>query len=125
MLLLDCPPTTIAYFAERVILHEGVLRDPDVDYWDWSLNGGPGRQGGGGWRAPSTATGSIWLVWIKDGPRQPPMWIPPCRLQLTRPGDYPVNPDQRGVFIPPAAATLPTDCLSSFTNGCSESTFSA
>jgi len=30
------------------------------------------------------------LVWVKDGPKGPTefMWIPPCRKQLERPGDY-------------------------------------
>jgi hypothetical protein len=120
--LFSChPPTAVAYFAERVVLHRGVLRDPDIDYWDRSLNVGKG-----GWRSPSTATGSIWMAWLKQeagsaaratgtqqdagggaaGTEQPTraLWIPPCRKALTRPGDYPANPDQKGVFVPPSAA---------------------
>jgi hypothetical protein len=88
------PPTAVAYFAERVILHKGLLRDPAREYWDAA------RQA---WVRPTTATAYCWLVWVKGAQRVPPIWIPPCRQQLTRPGDYPANADDRGVFTPPAA----------------------
>lgn len=89
-LFRDLPPTFIAQFAERVIMLKGVLRDPDKRYWD-----------GKGWRRPSTATSYCWLVWVIGMEPQPFVFIPPCRKVLTRSGDYPVNPDEEGVFQPP------------------------
>jgi len=86
----DTPPTFVAQFAERVIMLKGVLRDPDKRYWD-------GTQ----WRRPSTATSYCWLVWVKGMVPQPFVHIPPCRLLLTREGDYPANPDEEGIFTPP------------------------
>jgi hypothetical protein len=72
------PPTIVAQFSERVIMHKGVLRDPSKLYWT-----------GTEWRRPSTATSYTWLVWIVGREREPMVWIPPCRRQLERPGDYP------------------------------------
>jgi hypothetical protein len=61
------PPSRFAQFTERVPMVRGRLD-----------------------RKASTATGYAWLVWEKDrvstGPRL--MWIPPCRKQLEREGDY-------------------------------------
>jgi hypothetical protein len=39
----------------------------------------------------STATSYCWLVWLKESPRMLTIqdWIPPCRAELERPGDYP------------------------------------
>jgi hypothetical protein len=71
------PPTIVAQFVERVILHKGVLRNPDEAYWD-----------GAQWKKPSTATSYCWLIWIAGRPPQPFQWIAPCRKQLERPGDY-------------------------------------
>lgn len=86
----EMPPTFVAQFAERVIMLKGVLRDPDKRYWD-----------GNAWRRPSTATSYCWLVWVRGMTPQPFVHIPPCRKVLTRPGDYPANPDEEGIFIPP------------------------
>lgn len=38
----------------------------------------------------STATSYCWIVWTKDEAKQPTelVWIPPCRKQLEREGDY-------------------------------------
>lgn len=72
------PPTMIAQFVERVIMHKGCLRDPDALYWD-------GTQ----WKKPSTATSYCWLLWVRGVPPQPFHWIAPCRKRLERPGDYP------------------------------------
>lgn len=83
------PPTFVAQFSERVVMLKGVLRDPDKRYWD-------GKQ----WRRPSTATSYCWLVWVDGMAPQPTVFIPPCRKVLTREGDYPVNPDEEGVFMP-------------------------
>lgn len=88
-LFRDTPPTFVAQFAERVIMLKGVLRDPDKRYWD-----------GKGWRRPSTATSYCWLVWVVGMAPQPFVHIPPCRKVLTRDGDYPVNPDEEGIFVP-------------------------
>lgn len=84
------PPTFVAQFSERVVMLKGALRDPDIPYWD-----------GARWRRPSTATSYCWLVWVLGMTPQPFVFIPPCRKVLTRSGDYPVNPDQQGIFQPP------------------------
>lgn len=65
-LFKDTPPTIVAQFAERVPMVKGRV-DP----------------------AASTATSYCWLVWAPTLIRRPMTWIPPCRSQLERPGDYP------------------------------------
>ena len=60
------PPTKVGQFVERVPMVRGRL---------------DGKA--------STATGYAWFVWEKGmvgGPRQ--LWIPPCRKELERHGDY-------------------------------------
>ena len=68
------PPSAIAQFAERVPMFQGRLDEKG-----------------------STATAYCWLVWDKrmiDSPYSFNMrtsvmaWIPPCRKELERPGDY-------------------------------------
>ena len=73
------PPTYTAQFAERVILHKGIVRDPSKEYWDETAKK---------MKKPSTATAYCWLVWIANEQQQPMTWIPPCRRSLERPGDY-------------------------------------
>jgi hypothetical protein len=60
------PPTKFAQFVERVPMVRGRLD-----------------------KKATTATGYAWLVWETDV-RLPPklVWIPPCRKNLERPGDY-------------------------------------
>lgn len=83
-LFLKWPPTLIAQFCERVIMHKGNVRDPDKLYWD-----------GATWKKPSTATSYCWLFWIRGIPPQPFHWIAPgTRKRLTRPGDYPTDDSQ-------------------------------
>lgn len=89
------PPTIVAQFAERVIMHKGVMRDPAKLYWNPNGKDKVTGKKTGAWQKPSTATSYCWLVWMRDRPRQPSFWIPPCRKLLERPGDYPVNPDER------------------------------
>lgn len=62
------PPTKFAQFAERVPMVKGRLD-----------------------RNATTATGYAWLVWEKYQMGAAPrlMWVPPCRRQLERDGDYP------------------------------------
>lgn len=74
------PPTRIFQFSERIVLTKGIVRDPAKPYWD---------EKDGKWRRPSTATSYLWLVWVRGECRRPLEWIPPCRLDLERPGDYP------------------------------------
>lgn len=98
-LFRDRPPLIDAVFTERVIMHKGVLRDPSKQYWD---------AGAQAWRRPSTATSYSWMVWpgrdvVRTRTETIRLWIPPCRRELERPGDYPVNADERGVFDPEAA----------------------
>lgn len=83
------PPTIVAQFAERVIMHKGILRDPAKLYWDPDAKDPKTGKPTGAWKRPSTATSYCWLVWAKKTPRLPPVWIPPCRKQLERDGDYP------------------------------------
>lgn len=73
------PPTIVAQFVERVILHKGIVRDPDKLYWDADR---------AEWRRPSTATSYCWLFWAKGCAPQPFHWIEPCRKRLTKVGDY-------------------------------------
>jgi hypothetical protein len=74
------PPTLVAQFSERVIMHKGVLRDPNIEYLD---------PVSGKMKRPSTATSYTWLVWMAGRDPQPMIWIPPCRRLLEREGDYP------------------------------------
>jgi hypothetical protein len=64
------PPSIVAQFAERVVMHKGKLT-----------------------ATGSTATAYCWLVWCSEyrgtGTDTRMMWIPPCRRQLEREGDYP------------------------------------
>ena len=61
------PPTIVAQFVERVVLHKGKLV-----------------------RNGSTATAYCWLVWDRANitGRTDYVWIPPCRAQLERDSDY-------------------------------------
>jgi hypothetical protein len=65
------PPTVVAQFTERVVMHHGKL----------SPTG-------------STATAYCWLVWMANASPKPPVWIPPCRKKLERPDDYTGAPMQ-------------------------------
>jgi len=61
------PPTKFAQFSERVPMVKGRV-DPKA----------------------STATGYAWFVWEKEAQTNHPrlMWVPPCRRDLERDGDY-------------------------------------
>jgi hypothetical protein len=60
------PPTKFAQFSERVPMLRGRLD-----------------------KNATTATGYAWFVWEKDKEGSPKLiWIPPCRRQLERAGDY-------------------------------------
>lgn len=60
------PPSIIAQFTERVPMVKGRLT-----------------------ATGSTATAYCWLVWLHDAPGARFCWIPPCRKELERAGDYP------------------------------------
>lgn len=81
-LFRDCPPTLMFQFSERIILTKGIVRDPELTYFD------PVSKTH---KKPSTATSYIWLVWVPGMERQALDWIPPCRKQMERPGDYDLN----------------------------------
>jgi hypothetical protein len=74
------PPTLMGVFAERVIMHKGMMRDPSKEYWDERTQS---------MKRPSTATSYKWMVWIEGMTPRPQIWIPPCRRKLEREGDYP------------------------------------
>lgn len=62
-------PALVLQFAERVVLHRGRLAPEG-----------------------STATAYCWVVWLHRGTlgkRTRFDWIPPCRKEMERPGDYP------------------------------------
>lgn len=61
------PPYCVAQFSERVPMVKGRC-DPEA----------------------SSATSYCWIVWTKEKSRTPTelIWIPPCRKQLEREGDY-------------------------------------
>jgi hypothetical protein len=62
----ETPPSKFAQFVERVPMVKGRL---DIK--------------------ATTATGYAWLVWEKFSIATPHlMWVPPCRKQLERAGDY-------------------------------------
>lgn len=68
-IFLDNPPTKFAQFVERVPMVKGRLD-----------------------AKATTATGYAWLVWEKNNEGTPRlMWVPPCRKQLERRGDYPAT----------------------------------
>ena len=63
------PPAYVLQFCERVVMHRGRLAPEGA-----------------------SATAYCWLVWIQ-GPHRGPIfdWIPRCRKELERPGDYPIE----------------------------------
>lgn len=66
-IFLRTPPSVFAQFVERVPMVKGRL---------------DGKA--------TTATGYAWLIWDKTSSEKPLLeWIPPCRRDLERPGDYP------------------------------------
>jgi hypothetical protein len=73
------PPTMVLQHVERVVMHKATLRRPGQKYIDAD----------GNVKTASTATAYTWLVWVNGMERQPFDWIPPCRLELEREGDYP------------------------------------
>lgn len=64
------PPSKFAQFVERVPMVKGRLD-----------------------QKASTATGYAWMVWEKAAAGKPRlMWVPPCRRELERTGDYRLPP---------------------------------
>jgi hypothetical protein len=75
-LFFQSPPSDVLQFVERVAMVKGRLDE-----------------------YASSATAYAWLVWRKDAPRNSFArlhWIAPCRDQLERQGDYPVDEDAPG-----------------------------
>lgn len=65
-LFIKFPPSHVLQFSERVVMHKGKLSEKG-----------------------STATAYCWIVWTRGNERQTIFdWIPPCRKQLERTGDY-------------------------------------
>jgi len=63
------PPTLVAQFSERVVLHKGKVT-----------------------ATGSTATAYCWVVWCHNETNPTELiWIPPCRKQLERASDYPTG----------------------------------
>lgn len=79
-------PTVTAQFAERVIMHKGKIVNPNVPVPVWSE-----KKKKFEFRKPSSATSYMWFVWLNGrviNTHSDQIWIPPCRLQLERAGDY-------------------------------------
>jgi len=76
-------------FVERVVLWKGVLLDPDLPVRRWNE-----KQDAFITEKPTTATSYCWEVFTHGhtGPGQIDR-IAPCRVRLTRPGDYPPLPE--------------------------------
>jgi hypothetical protein len=74
------PPTAFAQFTERVPMVKGRID-----------------------KKASTATGYGWLVWERARPASRLVWIPPCRKNLERDGDYQQAPRMAN---PGASATI-------------------
>lgn len=73
-----------AQFAERVVLHRGVLRRAGSKYLDPDT---------GVEKTAGTATAYPWFVWTTEHPSiEERMRIPPCRHRLEIEGDYPILP---------------------------------
>lgn len=77
------PPTHILQFTERVVMLKGrLVRTGAADAKNLDEDGEPKRA--------TSATAYSWLVWRHAyGPETQFHWIPPSRLSLERPGDYP------------------------------------
>lgn len=79
-------PDIVAQFAERVVMHKGKIVDPNVAVPVVDKASGETVM-----RKPSTATSYMWFVWLplrKEKTDTRLVWIPPCRSQLEREGDY-------------------------------------
>lgn len=80
-------PTIVAQFSERVVMHKGKIVDPNVPVRTFDKKRGKWMM-----KKPSSATSYMWFVWLKRAALRPGeaklVWIPPCREQLERPGDY-------------------------------------
>ncbi|WP_176440966.1 hypothetical protein [Oceanicola sp. 22II-s10i] len=88
-LFRDRPEAMVMPFVERVVLWEGVLLDPDVRIWREGKDGKPGKM-----EKPTSATAYAWHVWLRGRNAPPELHrVPPCRQELTRPGDYPPVPE--------------------------------
>jgi hypothetical protein len=66
------PPSTIAFFTERVPINRQKME-----------------------RDNTTATCYSWFVWMKGNSIPSPIWIPPCRSELERDEDYDPPPGTR------------------------------
>jgi hypothetical protein len=76
-LFSSTPPTAFAQFTERVPMVKGRID-----------------------KKASTATGYGWLVWERGRPESRLVWIPPCRRNLERDGDY-----QQAPMVPKRSAS--------------------
>jgi len=89
------PPSHVLVFTERVVMLKGrLIRAGAIDPFAHK----PGTKA-------SSATSYFWFVWLKPVTTMfPPVhWVPPLRLLLERPGDYPVydlsSPIETGVLL--------------------------
>lgn len=79
-LFLKLPPAFVLQFSERVVMHKGKLRQAGAKYIDPA----DGKE-----KRASSATSYSWVIWLKGEDDTRLRWIPPCRLRLEKPGDYP------------------------------------
>jgi predicted RNA methylase len=79
-------PTVVAQFSERVVMHKGKIVDPNI-----AVPVEDKKSGETVMRKPSTATSYMWFAWLngrKFNTTSELVWIPRCRQELEREGDY-------------------------------------
>lgn len=79
-------PTVVAQFSERVVMHKGKIVDPNI-----AVPVEDKKSGETVMRKPSTATSYMWFAWLngrKLNRTSELVWIPRCRQELEREGDY-------------------------------------
>ena len=87
-----CRPSYVVTYCERVVLLKGrVIRAGSPDPFNFDpVTLAP--------RMASSATSYALVIWLPGQHDTRHRWIPKCRLQLERPGDYPAYEDQWAIL---------------------------
>lgn len=84
----NCRPAYVVTYCERVVLLKGrVIRSGAPDPFNFDEEAGQPR-------TASTATSYALVIWLPDQHDTRHRWIPKCRTQLEREGDYPAYEEQ-------------------------------
>lgn len=97
-LFRDLPPSYAVQFVERVVMLKGRLIQANAPDPFNVKDGKPVKA--------STATSYCWLIWQPGQRDTRHRWIPPCRRQLERDGDYPAYADQWAKIRPATEGNL-------------------